>query len=362
MSKKIIWVVMTVLAALLAVWVWTFASIGNMPIVIGGSTSANSFMQSVTTKITSEDYSYNSTGSQNGMNGVLTGVYKVGVLSKNPTFENTNDWSTFGHNDEEQNKFVADKIDEHNFKDYVASKNKSPEKFSATQFAVDSIVIIYNPPGNISEMKEINFDIPKKNNFENENEKIISEIYKGKITDWSKVDPSLSGKIHAFTRETGSGTKTEFEKLTGTSDSSLANVANSNGMMYNSILKTDGSIGFVSLPFVHQIEKSSELFVAGVNDIRIGYKKDEDEHKIYKLENNSWTQQKETNENAIANGTYKLFRPFVFIFKNSNFNLFKTLFDFILKDERADDIYNKEGLIKGLVDIDPRPKEEVSVC
>lgn len=352
MSKKIIWVVLSILAALLAVWIWTFASIGNMPIVIGGSTSANSFMQGVITKIKTKDYSYNSTGSQNGMNGVLNNVYKGGVLSKNPTFDEPYKWTSF------VDKETENEITSANFVRYEESKLNDKKSFSAAQLAVDAIIIIYNPPGKISEGEEINFELPEMNSSPTPEQKIISKIYEGKITDWSSIDKNLHGKIHAFTRETGSGTKTEFEKLTGTSDSSLANVANSNGMMYSSISNTDGSIGFVSLPFVNQIEKDSETFVAGVDGVRMGYEKDSDANTTYNLKNNIWIANNGlSNEDSIRNADYKLFRPFVFIFENKNFELLKNIFDFILNDSRSEEIYKHEGLVKKIIDIDPKPAD-----
>lgn len=348
MSKKIIWIVLSFLAALLAVWIWTFASIGNMPIVIGGSTSANSFMQSVITKIKSQDYSYNSTGSQNGMNGVLNNVYKGGVLSKNPTFDQPEKWSSF-----------KNEVDEKNFDDYAKEKLNDKNNFTAAQLAIDAIIIIYNPPGGATDGEEINFEIPDMDTLPTSEQKIISGIYEGTITDWSSVDKNIHGRIHAFTRETGSGTKTEFEKLTGTRDSSLANVANSNGMMYNSISKTDGSIGFVSLPFVNQIESNSQTFVAGVNGVRMGYKKDADANTTYKFENEKWIANEKPNEESIRDASYKLFRPFVFVFENKNFNLLKDIFYFLICDPRSKEIYSHEGLVKEIKDIEPLNSERV---
>jgi ABC-type phosphate transport system substrate-binding protein len=82
-------------------------------------------------------------------------------------------------------------------------------------------------------------------------------------------------EIKPFTREVGSGTRTAFEEKTGITNAAKSDVANSNGMMFNSIGGTEGAIGFVSLPFIDQIKRNSNVHVAGVDGIRFSYADDD---------------------------------------------------------------------------------------
>jgi hypothetical protein len=54
-------------------------------------------------------------------------------------------------------------------------------------------------------------------------------------------------------------------------------------MMFNSIGGTEGSIGFVSLPFIGQIEKNSNIHVAGIDGKRFSYPDDDDEQSFKEI-------------------------------------------------------------------------------
>ena len=59
------------------------------------------------------------------------------------------------------------------------------------------------------------FFVNSKNPIDNLTSAQIRGIYSGKITDWSQIDPHLSGKIKPFQRNQGSGSQTMLEKIMG---------------------------------------------------------------------------------------------------------------------------------------------------
>jgi hypothetical protein len=173
MSKKMISILVAVFGTLIAIWIWTFSSIGQSPIIIGGSTSANAFMQKVTTEISAVDYTYNSTGSQNGVNGVFNNVYTGGMISKDPT--------NFGKPDQEWSYYNEDGADvditPNNLDGYIAAKTADKKSYTATQLGVDAIAIIYNLPGELDQ-PEVNFELSSD---------VLKDIYEGRITNWYDV-------------------------------------------------------------------------------------------------------------------------------------------------------------------------------
>jgi ABC-type phosphate transport system substrate-binding protein len=173
MSKKMISILVAVFGTLIAIWIWTFSSIGQSPIIIGGSTSANAFMQKVTTEISAVDYTYNSTDSQNGVNGVFNNVYTGGMISKDPT--------NFGKPDQEWSYYNEDGADvditPNNLDGYIAAKTADKKSYTATQLGVDAIAIIYNLPGELDQ-PEVNFELSSD---------VLKDIYEGRITNWYDV-------------------------------------------------------------------------------------------------------------------------------------------------------------------------------
>jgi phosphate ABC transporter substrate-binding protein len=341
MSKKMISILVAVFGTLIAIWIWTFSSIGQSPIIIGGSTSANAFMQKVTTEISAVDYTYNSTGSQNGVNGVFNNVYTGGMISKDPT--------NFGKPDQEWSYYNEDGADvditPNNLDGYIAAKMDDKKSYTATQLGVDAIAIIYNLPGELDQ-PEVNFELSNS---------VLKDIYEGRITNWYDVpgfEKKVNVEIKPFTREVGSGTRTAFEEKTGITNAAKSDVANSNGMMFNSIGGTEGAIGFVSLPFIDQIKRDSNVHVAGVDGIRFSYADDDVQScKKWDPKKKTWIEYEpeELNEVVVGHGHYHLSRPFVLIYKNSAIKKLTALFEYLVND--AQPIYAEEGLSQKIHDI-----------
>jgi len=117
----------------------------------------------------------------------------------------------------------------------------------------------------------------------------IRAIYAAEITNWRELG-GKDAKIHVITREEGSGTRSAFEELVMEKDfiTPKAIVQDSNGAVRLLVSDDINSIGFISLGLV-QSEPGQKpvkaLYLNGINP---------------------------TVEN-VRNGSYKLFRPFLFI-------------------------------------------------
>ena len=59
------------------------------------------------------------------------------------------------------------------------------------------------------------FFVNSRNPVENLTSEQIRQIYSGKITDWSQIDPRYSGAIKPFQRNEGSGSQTMLQKIMG---------------------------------------------------------------------------------------------------------------------------------------------------
>ncbi|MCL1802901.1 MAG: phosphate ABC transporter substrate-binding protein [Eubacteriaceae bacterium] len=144
----------------------------------------------------------------------------------------------------------------------------------------------------------------------------ISLIYSGQATKWSDVGGSSESKIHIVTREEGSGTRSAFSDLVmgDVEISPRAIVQDSNGAVKQLISDDLNSIGFLSLGLVDDSVKA--LMLNGV---------------------------KATKENII-NGSYGLFRPFLFVVNGEPTDLALEFIDFAVS-EQGREILSTEGLI-----------------
>ena len=84
-------------------------------------------------------------------------------------------------------------------KKQVADAKKKLLTYEITPFAKEAFVFFVN----------------SKNPVNNLTSEQIRQIYSGKITDWSQIDPRFSGKIKPFQRNQGSGSQTMLEKIMG---------------------------------------------------------------------------------------------------------------------------------------------------
>jgi phosphate transport system substrate-binding protein len=176
------------------------------------------------------------------------------------------------------------------------------------EIAKDGLAIIINPK---NQVKDLSLDQ-------------IRAIYCAEITNWKDVGGSDS-KIHVITREEGSGTRDAFSQLVmGESFiTPKAIVQDSNGAVRLLVSDDPNSIGFISLGLVRAEPGQKEvraLFLDGI----------------------------EASFENIENGSYKLFRPFLFVAVVDGQKGFDELaehfIDFTLSEE-GQKILADEGLI-----------------
>lgn len=134
----------------------------------------------------------------------------------------------------------------------------------------------------------------------------LTDIYTGKITNWSELGGS-DMPIIVIGREAGSGTRSAFEELLGIEDACVyANELDNTGAVIARVAATPGSIGYASLDAIDESVISASL--EGVAA---------------------------TAENIKA-GTYFLSRPFVMATKgeiSEQSELVRAWFDFVLGEE-----------------------------
>ena len=149
----------------------------------------------------------------------------------------------------------------------------------------------------------------------------IHDMYAGKLLNWNQVGGN-DAKIHLIAREEGSGTRSAFEELL-MKDYRItpkAIVQNSNGSVKQLVSNDKNAIGFISLGLVND-----RVMALNLNGVAATY-------------------------DNITNGSYALYRPFLFISKSEPIGDAKRFVEFTLSDE-GQEILAQRGLIpvaKGL--------------
>jgi len=146
----------------------------------------------------------------------------------------------------------------------------------------------------------------------------IRRIYAGDIANWSELG-GPDAKIHIITREEGSGTRSAFEELVmdGTRITTRAIVQNTNGAMRQLVAGDPCAIGFISLGLVTVGEKPV---------------------KALRLENIEGTKE------HVIDGSYPLYRSFLFVAQTEPEGAARQFVDFILSPQ-GQDVMEKEGLV-----------------
>jgi len=179
---------------------------------------------------------------------------------------------------------------------------ESERHFWSVEIAKDGLAIIINPANPVQ-------DVTLEQ---------IRGVYAADITNWADLG-GLDARIHIITREEGSGTRSAFEDLVmgGRRITPKAIVQDSNGAVRQLVSDDPYSIGFISLGLVHIGERPvKSMKLDGVEA---------------------------TRENVV-NGSYSLFRPFLFVVREEPTGITKQYIDFILSPE-GQRILSDEGLI-----------------
>jgi len=146
----------------------------------------------------------------------------------------------------------------------------------------------------------------------------IRAVYAQDVINWSQLG-GRDARIHIITREEGSGSRSAFEDLVmdGREISPKAIVQASNGAVRQLVSDDRNAIGFISLGLVEEGEKPVKaLRLQGVAATR----------------------------GNVINGTYALFRPFLFVAREEPQGLAMEFIEFVLSDEGRR-ILTAEGLV-----------------
>lgn len=144
----------------------------------------------------------------------------------------------------------------------------------------------------------------------------LKDIFSGKITNWKEVGGNDS-KIHVIVREEGSGTLDAFKSIVmgNTKIKSDAIVQSSTEAVKQSVKQDENAIGFVS--FAHMSDDVKSLSIEGIAP----------------------------STESIADGSYELKRPFLFLVKGEPSGDLKDFIDWINSTE-ADNVLKGEKIIK----------------
>jgi phosphate transport system substrate-binding protein len=182
--------------------------------------------------------------------------------------------------------------------------NEKEQELWFVEIAKDGLAVIINPNNPLTDLTITQ----------------IRDIYSTKISNWSELGGSPA-KIHIIAREEGSGTRSAFESLVmGEAEiSPKAIVQDSNGAVRQLVADDKNSIGFISLGLVDQTVKA--LTLDGIVP----------------------------NRENVINGTYSLFRPFLFVAGKEPVGAVKQFIDFTLSPN-GQKLLEHEGLISSAIE------------
>jgi len=186
----------------------------------------------------------------------------------------------------------------------MSSRNlkESEQHLWSVEIAKDGLAVIVNPGNQVA-----NLTIDQ-----------IRGIYTADIINWNQLG-GPDHRIHLITREEGSGTRSAFEEMVmdGRRISPRAIVQDSNGAVRQLVAGDVFSIGFISM---------------GLVDVG------EDPVKALKIDGVA------PSRDNIIDGSYKLFRSFLFITKNEPTGPVEQFIDYVLSPE-GQRLLSNEGLI-----------------
>ena len=177
--------------------------------------------------------------------------------------------------------------------------NESESGLWSVEIAKDGLAVIVNPGNPVSGLT-----------YEQ-----VRGIYSQEITNWNEVG-GADAKIHIIAREEGSGTRSAFSDLImgGSRISPKAIVQDSNGAVRQLVSGDANSIGFISLGLVDDTVKA--LSLNGV----------------------------EATLGNVLNGSYGLFRPFLFVAETEPTGNALLYVEYALSDSGRD-LLAHEGLV-----------------
>jgi len=147
--------------------------------------------------------------------------------------------------------------------------------------------------------------VNKQNNIKGLTTEQVKDIFSGKITNWKEVG-GPDAPITVITREEGSGTRKAFEEIVMGKDAKIrkdAIVESSTEAVKQAVKQDQNAIGFISLANLDDSVKALEI--DGIIP----------------------------SEKTVADGSYKLQRPFLFLTKGEPTGVVKDFIDWVLSPE-----------------------------
>jgi len=177
--------------------------------------------------------------------------------------------------------------------------NEKESALWAVEIAKDGLAVIINPGNPIN-----NLTLDQ-----------VRDVYLGAVDNWSALGGN-DARIHVIAREEGSGTRSAFESLVMGSGqiTPRAIVQDSNGAVRQLVSDDLNSIGFISLGLVDHSVKAIDL-----DGVR-------------------------ASVDNVINGSYRLFRPFLFVSADQPTGSALEFIEFTLSPE-GQQILSHEGLI-----------------
>ena len=168
---------------------------------------------------------------------------------------------------------------------------KDDEKADLNEYLIgnDGIVIAINTANSVSDLTVDQ----------------VKDIFSGKITNWKELG-GPDAEINVVTREDGSGTRSAFEEIVMGQDTKIvtkAIVQSSTEAVAQAVKGDPNAIGFISLASVNPDVKALQIDGVAPSD------------------------------QTVADGSYKIQRPFLFLTKGEPSGAIKEFIDFVLSSE-----------------------------
>lgn len=134
---------------------------------------------------------------------------------------------------------------------------KNNKQLCETVVAYDALAVVVNPNNPVSNLTRSQ----------------IEAIYRGKVTNWSQITDSVTGrrgankKIIVYSRETSSGTYEFFKTSVLHEKNYMAGVLSmpATGAVIQSVSQTEGAIGYVGMAYVNKHVKAIRVSYDGKN-------------------------------------------------------------------------------------------------
>lgn len=134
---------------------------------------------------------------------------------------------------------------------------KNNKQLCETVVAYDALAVVVNPNNPVSNLTRSQ----------------IEAIYRGKVTNWSQITDSVTGrrgankKIIVYSRETSSGTYEFFKTSVLHEKNYMAGVLSmpATGAVIQSVSQTEGAIGYVGMAYVNKHVKAIKVSYDGKN-------------------------------------------------------------------------------------------------